>query len=70
MDAAAKQQMGAERATFMAPTATNDGTSTYDTIWVQKGRLVADIGIPTTATSRDQLMALAKLVLDRSTAYQ
>ena len=70
LDDATKQRMGADRATFIGATATNDGTSTYDTIWVQQGRLVADIGIPTTATSRDQLLALGKLVLDRSTAYQ
>lgn len=34
------------------------------TIW--KGKLVFDIGIPTTAQSKDQLIALAKLVLQRA----
>jgi hypothetical protein len=34
------------------------------TIW--KGKLVFDIGIPTTASSKDQLIALAKLVLQRA----
>ena len=34
------------------------------TIW--KGKLVFDIGIPTTAGSKDQLIALAKLVLQRA----
>ena len=34
------------------------------TIW--KGKLVFDIGIPTTAQSKDQLVALAKLVLERA----
>jgi hypothetical protein len=70
LDAASKLQMGAERATFIDSQATNDGASTYDDIRVQSGRLVAEIGIPTTATSRDQLIALATLVLSRSLAYQ
>jgi hypothetical protein len=70
LDAVSTQQTGAERATFIGASATNDGTSTYDVIRVQKGRLVAEIGIPTTATSRDQLLALAKLVVDRSAQYQ
>jgi len=34
------------------------------TIW--KGKLVFDIGIPTTAGAKDQLIALAKLVLQRA----
>ena len=70
LDAASKQAIGADRAIFIGDAATNEGTSTYDTIWIQKGRLVADIGIPTTPTSRDQLVALAKLVLDRSADYE
>jgi hypothetical protein len=70
LDDASKLQMGAERATFIDSQATNDGTSTYDDIRVQRGRLVVEIGIPTTATSRDQLIVLATLVLSRSTEYQ
>ena len=38
----------------------------YAGIAIWKGKLVFDIGIPTTAQSKDQLIALAKLVLDRA----
>jgi hypothetical protein len=70
LDEASKQTLGAERATFMAEQATNDGTGTFDTLWAQKGRLAFALGIPTTDTSRDQLLALGRLVLERSAAYQ
>ena len=70
VDAATKQDMGADLATIIEGNATNDGTGTFDTLRAQKGRLVFDLGIPTTATSRDQLIALAKLVLSRSADYQ
>jgi hypothetical protein len=70
LDEAAKRGIGAERATFIGESSTNDGTSTYDAIRAQKGRVVVDIGIPTTETSRDQLIALARLVIERSQPYQ
>ncbi len=38
----------------------------YAGIAIWKGKLVFDIGIPTTAQSKDQLIALAKLVLERA----
>ena len=38
----------------------------YAGIAVWQGKLVFDIGIPTTAQSKDQLIALAKLVLERA----
>lgn len=70
VDAATKASMGAERATLIAEQPTNDGTSTYDTLWVQKGRLAAAIAIPTSGRSSDQLAALATLLLTRSSPYQ
>jgi hypothetical protein len=38
----------------------------YDGIAIWKGKLVFDIGIPSTDKSKDQLIALAKLVLQRA----
>jgi hypothetical protein len=38
----------------------------YDGIAIWKGKLVFDIGIPSTGKSKDQLIALAKLVLQRA----
>lgn len=38
----------------------------YDGIAIWKGKLVFDIGIPSTSGSKDQLIALAKLVLQRA----
>ena len=70
LDAETKAAIGAERATLIDEQATNDGTATYDTLWVQDGRLVAVISIPTSEGSRDQLLGLATLLLARSAAYQ
>ena len=70
LDADTKSTMGAERATLIDGQSTNDGTAMYDTLWVQKGRLVAAISIPTSEQSRDQLLGLATLLLARSAAYQ
>lgn len=44
----------------------NDIPGGYAGITVWKGKLVFDIGIPTTSTSQAQLIALAKLVLQRA----
>ena len=44
----------------------NDIPGPYAGIAIWKGKLVFDIGIPTTDTSKDQLIALAKLVLQRA----
>ena len=70
VDADTKATMGAERATLIAGQPTNDGTATYDTLWVQDGRLVAVISIPTSEGSPEQLVGLATLILARSAAYQ
>jgi hypothetical protein len=70
LDEATKQAIGAEHATLIAGSATNDGSSTYDLIWAQNGRVVFDLGIPSSPESRDQLLALAKLVLERSAQYR
>jgi hypothetical protein len=70
LDASTKATIGAERATLIDAQATNDGTATYDTLWVQHGRLVAAISIPSSEQSRDQLLGLATLLLVRSAPYQ
>jgi hypothetical protein len=70
LDDDTKQSIGAEHATLDQGMPTNNGTSSYDVIWAQKGRLVFDLGIPSSPESRDQLLALAALVLERSQAYQ
>jgi hypothetical protein len=44
----------------------NDIPGPYAGIAIWKGKLVFDIGIPTTATSKVELIALAKLVLQRA----
>ena len=46
----------------------NDIPGPYAGIAIWKGKLVFDIGIPSTATSKAQLIALAKLVLQRAAA--
>jgi hypothetical protein len=46
----------------------NDIPGPYAGIAVWKGKLVFDIGIPSTDTSKAQLIALAKLVLQRAAA--
>ena len=70
LDDTTKQALGAEHATLEQGTPTNDGSSTYDLIWAQNGRVVFDLGIPSSPQSRDQLLALAALVLERSQPYQ
>jgi hypothetical protein len=70
VDEATKAGMGAERAALIAEQATNDGTGQFDTLWVQKGRLVAAISIPTSERSPDQLVSLATQLLARSAADQ
>ena len=44
----------------------NDIPGNYAGITIWKGKLVFDIGIPSTATSKAQLVALAKIVLQRA----
>lgn len=47
-----------------------DAEGTFATVAVQAGRLAFDIGIPKGAGARDQLLALAGLVLQRSAALR
>lgn len=70
LDAGSKAATGADRATLIAEQSTNDGSSSYDTLWVQKGRLAAAISVPHTETSKDALVRLAALLLTRTAAYQ
>jgi hypothetical protein len=70
LDPAEKASTGAERANLNTEQPTNDGTSTYDTLWVQKGRLAAAISIPTSGRSHAQLVALATTLLARSAPYR
>jgi hypothetical protein len=70
LDATTKATIGADHATLIDQQPTNDGTATYDTLWAQKGRLVAVISVPTTDASREQLLGLATLLLARSAASQ
>jgi hypothetical protein len=70
LDPDTKSTIGAERASLIDGQPTNDGTATYDTLWVQAGRLVAAISIPTSDQSRDQLLGLATVLLARSAPYQ
>ena len=47
-----------------------DAGGTFANIAVRAGRLVFDIGLPRGSGARDQLLALSRLVLERSTALR
>lgn len=47
-----------------------DAGGTFASIAVRAGRLVFDIGLPRGSGARDQMLALSRLVLERSTALR
>ena len=70
LDAASIAALGADDAGFYDDQLGNTAGTTFDELRALKGRLWFDLGIPSSANSKDQLLTLGKLVLSRAQALE